>query len=84
MFFDLSCYLLRVSSAKNMKNHLVAINGGKLYTSNIIGHVDQMHVLSKSGLNPSMDNPNLMFIESTTKLGHLLLMCIHALKSTTC
>ncbi len=65
-----------------MKNRLVAIHSGKLYTSNIISHVDQMHVFFENGLNPCMDNPNPMFIGSTAKSGHLL-MCIHALKSTT-
>jgi hypothetical protein len=73
-----------MSSARSMKNHLVAIHGGKLYTSNITGHVDQMHVLSKNGLNPFVANPNLMFLGSIAKSGQLLLMCIHALEFATC
>jgi len=84
MFFDLTCYLPGMSSARSMKNHLVAIHSGKLYTSNITSHVDQMHVLFENGLNPFMANPNLMFLESAAKFDQLLLMCIHDLESTTC
>jgi hypothetical protein len=51
-----------MSNGRNMKNHLVAIHGGKLYTSNVTGHVYQMHVLSENGLNPFVDNPNIMFL----------------------
>jgi hypothetical protein len=84
MFFDLTCYLPGMSSARSMKNRLVAIHGGKLYTSNITGHVDQMHVFFENGLNPFVANPNMMFLGSATKSGQLLLMCIHALESATC
>jgi hypothetical protein len=84
MFYDFTCYLLGMSSARNMKNCLVAIHGGKLYKSNIIGHVDQMHVLFENGLNPYVANPNMMFLRSTAKSGHLLSMCIHVLKFATC
>ncbi len=66
-----------------MKNRLMAIHGGKLYTSNITSHVDQMHVLSENGLNPFVANPNLMFLKSTAKSSQLLSMCIHALESPT-
>jgi pyruvate dehydrogenase complex dehydrogenase (E1) component len=84
MFFDLTYYLPGMRSARSLKNRLVAIHGGKLYTSNITGHVDQMHVFSENGLNPSVANPNLMFLGSIAKLGQLLSMCIHALESTMC
>jgi len=40
MFSNLTYYLLGMNSARSMKNYLVAIHGGKLYTSNITGHVD--------------------------------------------
>jgi hypothetical protein len=62
MFFYLTYYLPGMSSARSMKNYLVAIHGGKLYTSNIIGHVDRMHVLFENGLNPYVANPNLIFL----------------------
>jgi hypothetical protein len=84
MFYDLTYYLPRMSSARSMKNYLMAIYGGKLYTNNITGHVDQMHVLSKNGLNPSVANPNLMFLGLAAKSGQLLSMCIHALESAMC
>jgi len=78
MFFNLTYYLPGMNSARSMKNCLMAIHGGKLYTSNIIGHVDRMHVLSENGLNPYVANPNLMFFKLVAKSGHLLSMCIHA------
>ncbi len=52
--------------------------------SNIIGHVDQMLVLSENGLNFSVDNLKRMFLGLVPNLGHLLSTCIHALESTTC
>jgi hypothetical protein len=40
MFSNLTYSLLGMSSARSMKNRLVAIHSGKLDTSNITGHVD--------------------------------------------
>jgi hypothetical protein len=68
MFSYLTYFLPKMSSARSMKTRLVAIHDGDLYTSNITGHVDQMHVLFENGLNPFVANPNLMFFKSNCKI----------------
>ena len=74
-----------VISKENIEYYdFMQIQGGRLYTINITGHVLCDILMVRNGLNPSLDKPSLTLRQSSVKSGCTLSKSFHARPSAGC
>ena len=64
-----------------MKQLLIARNGGKLYNTRVIGHVEWFVRCCPKGFTPSINKSNLTFLGEEPNSGHVVSTCLQALPS---
>ena len=76
---DISTCVIPVTIVDNkMKALFIAKNGGRLYNTRVIGHVEWLVRCCPKGFTSSVDNASLTFVGDEPNSSHVVSTCLQA------